>query len=326
MGDVNGVGPEIIAKAFASDSAWSQCRPIIFGSAQVYDSLRAQISGAAPYVSIDTIEEAQRVIEGHLPIFNCATHTPKLNPGMLDPEAGRCAMEWVERATHYALAGDIDGIVTCPINKQGIHDAGYTVQGHTDYIAQLTDAPSYRMCLFTDDIGIVHLTGHLSLRDALNKVRKDRIEETIRISHEALVKLGKPQRRIAVAGLNPHAGEAGAFGSEEIDEIAPAIEACRAEGIDCTGPHSPDAVFRQALDGAFDIVVALYHDQGHIPLKLVAMDEGVNVTLGLPIVRTSVDHGTAYDIAGQGIAREDSLRNAINMAAQLVSAQPGVTP
>jgi 4-hydroxythreonine-4-phosphate dehydrogenase len=173
------------------------------------------------------------------------------------------------------------------------------------------------MALSVRGVLVVHLTDHVSLRAALDSVRADRIVETARIADTALRRLGTPRRRIAVAGLNPHAGEAGAFGSEEQDEIAPAVGRCRAEGLDCSGPHPPDAVFRQALEGAYDAVIAMYHDQGHIPMKVIAIDEGVNVTLGIPIVRTSVDHGTAYDIAGTGTVREHSFLAAYALASRM---------
>jgi 4-hydroxythreonine-4-phosphate dehydrogenase len=208
-------------------------------------------------------------------------------------------------------------MVTCPITKEGLRQAGYPYSGHTPLIAEMTGAKDYRMCLFTDRLRIVHITAHLSLRDALDAVKTPRILRSIRVADEALHHMGIAQPRIAVAGLNPHAGEVGAFGREEIDEIEPAVKAACAEGLDCSGPHPPDTVFRRMNEGEFDVVVAMYHDQGHIPLKLIAMDEGVNVTLGIPIVRTSVDHGTAFDIAGSGVAREQSLCAAVRFAAQL---------
>jgi 4-hydroxythreonine-4-phosphate dehydrogenase len=228
-------------------------------------------------------------------------------------------MEWLARAVDLATSGDVAAVVTCPINKEGIHRAGYTCRGHTDFIAERTGSPAYRMALWVRGVLVVHLTDHVPLRTALDAVRTERIVETVRIADSALMALGCASRRIAVAGLNPHAGEAGAFGTEDTDEIAPAVQRCRDEGLDCSGPHSPDAVFRHALDGRYDAVIAMYHDQGHIPMKLVAMDEGVNVTLGIPIVRTSVDHGTAYDIAGTGTVREDSFIEAYRLAARLAS-------
>ncbi len=234
-------------------------------------------------------------------------------------DAGRCAVEWVKTAVRWALEKRVAAIVTCPINKEGIHRAGYPYAGHTELIADMTESPDYRMCLFAGGMRLVHITSHMSMLDAIAAVRKDRIATSIRTGHEALVRLGLPRKKIAVAALNPHAAEGGAFGFEEETEIVPAIETCRSEDIDCSGPYPADTVFRRMRDGEFDLVVAMYHDQGHIPAKLVAMDEGVNVTLGIPIIRTSVDHGTAYDIAGTGKAREDSLVAAIELAAQFAA-------
>jgi 4-hydroxythreonine-4-phosphate dehydrogenase len=258
---------------------------------------------------------------GTIAVIGAGTNAPPYRPGVLDFEAARCAVVWFEAAVAAAMAGEVAGVVTCPIHKEGIHGAGSTYAGHTDMLAALTGARDYRMCLFAGNIRVVHISGHHSMRDALDLVRRERIVNSLRMGHEALVRLGLPRKRIAVAGLNPHAGEAGAFGREEIDEIRPAVLQCREEGIDCEGPISPDAVFRQHVDGEFDMVIAMYHDQGHIPIKLIAMDDGVNVTLGPPIVRTSVDHGTAYDIAGTGVAREQSLRAAIQLAAELSGAR-----
>ncbi len=324
MGDINGIGPEILAKAFARGEICRECRPVIFGSPGVYDRVREACS-APEAVPVRSIEEA-RGIEDALPFLDCGAVVPPYRPGVLDPDAGRSAMTWLEAAVDHAIAGTVSAIVTCPINKQGIHRAGYTNQGHTDYIAERTGSPDYRMCLFAGPMRIVHITGHMSLRQALDRVRAPRIAESVRIGHRALQRLGMARPRIAVAGLNPHAGEAGAFGDEERREIRPAVEACINEGIDCTGPHSPDTVFLRMREGEFDMVIALYHDQGHIPLKLIAMDEGVNVTLGIPIVRTSVDHGTAYDIAGTGRAREYSLCAAIILAARMAACPGGSLP
>ncbi len=320
MGDINGIGPEILAKVFSAGELLCECRPVVFGSAEVFDRARAH-TGAPRAARVSSVAEAAGV-RGAVPFIECGAPVPRYRPGLLDPEAGRCAMIWLEAAVDGAIAGAVSALVTCPINKEGIHRAGYAIQGHTDYIAGRTGSPEWRMCLFAGAMRIVHITGHMSLRRALDHVRAPRIAESVRIGHRALARLGIARPRIAVAGLNPHAGEAGAFGDEEREEVLPAIETCAAEGIDCTGPYSPDAVFAKMRDGEFDMVIALYHDQGHIPLKLIAMDEGVNVTLGIPIVRTSVDHGTAYDIAGTGRAREHSLRAAIALAARM-AACPG---
>jgi 4-hydroxythreonine-4-phosphate dehydrogenase len=235
----------------------------------------------------------------------------------LDPAAGKCAVEWVKLAVNLALEKKIDGIVTCPINKEGVHKAGFAFAGHTDLIAEMCGTPDYRMCLFAGKMRVVHNSAHVSLRDAIGMVTTERVAKSIRIAHEGLQRLKTARKRIGVAALNPHAGEAGAFGTEDAEFIAPAVAACQEEGIACSGPFPADTIFRRMQLGEFDLVVAMYHDQGHGPMKLIAMDEGVNVTLGIPIVRTSVDHGTAYDIAGTGAAREQSLIAAIELAAEM---------
>lgn len=320
MGDVNGIGPEILAKALARPDGATVCRPVVYGSAAVLDRARKLAPGLPSVTAVADIAAA-RSVRGAVPAIDAGFAAPAVRPGVLDPEAGRCAVEWVKRAVLDVIAGHAAAVVTCPINKECIYKAGYPYIGHTELVAELSGAHDYRMCLFTDTMRIVHITGHLSLRDALDHVRRDRIVDSIRIGHAALRKLGIAAPRIAVAGLNPHAGEAGAFGREEIEEIAPAVAVCAAEGIACSGPYPPDTLFGRMRAGEFDMVIAMYHDQGHIPLKLIAMDEGVNVTLGTPVVRTSVDHGTAFDIAWTGAAREHSLVSALRLAVQLAAAQ-----
>jgi 4-hydroxythreonine-4-phosphate dehydrogenase len=321
MGDVNGIGPEVLARALARPEARAVCRPVVFGSARVLEEARVFAPAMPPLAAITALEELPALDPARIAVFEGGWPAPAVRAGHLDPEAGRCAIEWVKLAVGAAQAGVVTGLVTCPISKECIYKAGYHYIGHTELVAELSSAHDYRMCLFTDTMRIVHITGHLSLRDALDYVRKDRIVASARIGDQALKRLGFARPRIAVAGLNPHAGEAGAFGREEIEEIAPAVAACRAEGIDASGPYPPDTLFGKMRAGEFDMVIAMYHDQGHIPLKLIAMDEGVNVTLGTPLVRTSVDHGTAFDIAWQGKAREHSLIAAITLAARLSSVQ-----
>ena len=325
MGDVNGVGPEILAKALARLAAAGESRIVVYGSRLAYEEARQWAPEAPDCVVVPGLFEAVETV-GAIPFIEAGAPIPERRPGELDADAGRCAILWLEAAVAAAQRGAVDAIVTCPLNKRGIHLAGYSMQGHTDHIAALTNAPDYRMCLFAGSMRIVHITAHLALAEALRRVKRERIAKSIRLGHEALVRLGVPTRRIAVAGLNPHAGEGGAFGDEEAKEIAPAIAECRGEGIDCSGPHGADTVFLRMKEGEFDLVVAMYHDQGHIPLKLIAMDEGVNVTLGIPIVRTSVDHGTAYDIAGTGKAREASLLAALDLASRLASSREGIAP
>jgi 4-hydroxythreonine-4-phosphate dehydrogenase len=316
LGDVNGVGPEILVKALARPAMRETFHPVVFGSQEILQAVRPLAPGCPPFALIEDVKEVSRRGET-VPVMDGGLTAPSRRPGTLDAEAGRCAIEWLKLAIRLAVDRALDGIVTCPLNKEGIHLAGYAYAGHTEVLAEMTSSPDYRMCLFSDRMRIVHISSHCSLLEALRLVERERIATSIRVGHDALTRLGLPRRRIAVAGLNPHAGEAGLFGDEELREIQPAIEQCRCEGVECSGPYAPDTVFRRMWSGAFDLVVAMYHDQGHIPLKLVAMDEGVNVTLGLPIVRTSVDHGTAYDIAGRGCASEDSLCNAIELAARL---------
>ncbi len=318
MGDVNGVGPEIAAKALAIPEVRDSCIPLVIGSAAVFEEARA-VAPACPRAEAVRDESEARAVKEGIPVFDGGIAAPPLRRGELDAEAGRCAVEWIKLGVRMVIEKRADAVVTCPINKEGIHRAGYAYSGHTELIAEMTGSPDYRMCLFAGPIRIVHITSHLSLRDAIAAATTDRIVKSIQVGHDALVRLGLPRRRIAVAGLNPHAGEAGAFGSEERQEIVPAIQTCRAQGIDCSGPYPPDTVFLRMHEGEFDLVVAMYHDQGHIPTKLIAMDEGVNVTLGIPIIRTSVDHGTAYDIAWKGIARENSLCAAIRLAAQFAA-------
>jgi 4-hydroxythreonine-4-phosphate dehydrogenase len=316
MGDVNGVGPEILAKALARPEPWRWCRPVVFGSVRALDEARRFAPECPTPVAVTDVAAALAVSNA-VPVVEWGVPGPVPRPGTLDPQAGGAAVVWIEAAVREAMAKRIAGMVTCPISKECIIQAGCAHTGHTTLIAAMTGALDYRMCLFTDTMRIVHITAHLSLRNAIDSVREDRILRTINIAHAALRRMGMDRPRVAVAALNPHAGEAGTFGREEIEEIAPAIEAARGAGIDCSGPWPPDTVFKRMQDGEFDVVVAMYHDQGHIPLKLIAMDEGVNVTLGIPIVRTSVDHGTAFDIAGQGVAREHSLCAAVRMASQL---------
>jgi 4-hydroxythreonine-4-phosphate dehydrogenase len=298
---------------------WQLCRPLVIGSAEVLEWARRFAPACPEPVAVDSSDA--ECPEDRIPVLQGDVTVPALRVGSLDPEAGRCAAEWLRLAVDLTVSGKTQGIVTCPLTKEGLQKAGYPYAGHTDMIAALTSSPDYRMCLFAGPMRVVHITAHLPLAEALRQVETDRIVSSVRIANVALARLGFKPGRIAVAGLNPHAGEAGMLGAEEIERIEPAVRRCREEGIVCTGPYPPDTVFRRMREGEFDLVIAMYHDQGHIPMKLIAMDEGVNVTLGIPIVRTSPDHGTAYDIAGKGVAREDSLCAAIELAARMTTVQ-----
>ncbi len=315
LGDVNGIGPELVVKLFARHTPDQWCAPVVLGSAHALQRAAELYPDCPPIVAIPSLTAPAAA--GCIPVFDAGVRGPEVQFGVLDPEAGHSAVAWIEAATRGCIDGTLSAMVTCPISKECIYRAGYHYIGHTELVAELTGATDYRMCLFTETMRIVHITGHMSLREALDCVKKDRIIRSVEIAHDALVKMGIASPRIGVAGLNPHAGEAGAFGREEIEEIRPAVEACIARGFACSGPYPPDTIFRKVQEGGLDMVIAMYHDQGHIPLKLIAMDEGVNVTLGVPIVRTSVDHGTAFDIAGKGLARESSLVAALKLAIAL---------
>lgn len=323
MGDINGVGPEILAKALARPEIRGMCDLAVIGCPRAFEAARRWAPGCPPARAIGTVEEAADILDGQeIPVIVCGPPAPAQRWGALDPAAGASAAAWVAEGVRLAQSGAASGLVTCPLSKECLHLAGSPYIGHTDMIAAMTGAPEYRMSLFAGPLRAVHVTAHLPLSEAIAALTVPRVTETVRIAAAGLRRLGIAAPRIAVAGLNPHAGEAGLLGREEIEVIAPAVAACRAAGIDCSGPHPPDTVFVRMREGEFDAVTALYHDQGHIPLKLIAMDEGVNVTLGIPIVRTSPDHGTAYDIAGTGAAREDSLCAAISLAARLACASP----
>lgn len=242
----------------------------------------------------------------------------EVRPGRLSAEGGRAAVAAVERAVQLINQGEADALVTAPINKEALRLAGYPWPGHTEMLADLTRTKDVRMLLTTGRLRVVHVSTHRSLRSAVDAVTRERVLRTIQLADEAGQMLGVPKPRIGVAGLNPHAGESGLFGDEEQREIMPAVEDASRQGINVSGPWPADTLFWQAANGEFDLVVAMYHDQGHIPVKLMGFDTGVNMSLGLPIVRTSVDHGTAFDIAGKGIARWESMAAAIALAADIV--------
>ena len=225
------------------------------------------------------------------------------------------------RACQLAMTGQVDAMVTAPLNKAAMNLAGYHYAGHTELLAEQTGAEHVSMLLVSPKLSVVHVSTHVSLDEAIRRVTSQRVEDVIHLAYRSARALGIQQPRIAVAGLNPHAGEGGLFGSQEAQHIQPAINAARSKGINVSDPQPPDTVFLRAVKGEFDIVVAMYHDQGHIPMKLLAFDEGVNVSIGLPIIRTSVDHGTAFDIAGTGKARETSLIAAIDVAVKMVNAR-----
>ncbi|MCU0906619.1 MAG: 4-hydroxythreonine-4-phosphate dehydrogenase PdxA [Rhodobacteraceae bacterium] len=303
MGDPAGVGPEIIVTALAAMGPDARRGIRIYGNR---DSLAAAEAVLRTGLDLSAVDVAHTDIPGPLPAF-----------GTLDPRCGEASYQFIAAAVRDAMAGRIGCIVTAPINKAALNAAGHHYDGHTGLLAHLTGTPSCHMLLASDRLSVIHNSTHVSLRDAIGRVTPDRVLATIRAGHRHFARLGRPAPRIAVAGLNPHCGEGGLFGTEDDAFIAPAVATARAEGIDVQGPISADTLFHRAYTGAFDLVVAQYHDQGHIPIKLVAFDTAVNVSVGLPIDRCSVDHGTAFDIAGKGIADAGNLDHALAYAARL---------
>ncbi len=318
MGDASGVGPEIVLRR-AAEGALRDGATVVFGDAAVLEHGRDLLGLALP---IETIGQAGNAHPGALCVVDAGLLSARDHrPGELDAASGAAARAYVAAATDAALAGDVAGIVTMPMNKEATQLTDPTFVGHTEFIAERCGARSVTMMLTADtphgSVAVTHVSTHCSLREAIERVRHDRVLDVIRLTDRALRGyLDAP--RIAVCGVNPHAGEHGLFGSEDAEHIAPAIESARAEGIDATGPHPADTVFFQAVHrDRFDAIVVMYHDQGHAPMKLMAFDTGVNVTLGLPIIRTSVDHGTAFDIAWKGEAFTGSLDHALAYANRL---------
>lgn len=309
MGDPAGVGPEIICKALARMSAEDRAQLRIFGNRETLRAA-ARIVGA----DLDFSPGSNAVAVEHMPIEG------GLVPfGKLDPRAGDASFRFIEKAVGAALSGEIGCIVTAPINKGALNAAGHHYDGHTGMIAALTGARSSFMLLASERMSVIHVSTHVSLRQAIERATTLRVLETIRAGDGHLRRIGIARPRIAVAGLNPHCGEHGLFGHEDDEQIAPAVAAARAEGIDAVGPIPADTVYQRCYNGQFDLVVAQYHDQGHIPMKLVAFDTTVNVSVGLPIDRASVDHGTAFDIAGTGKANHVNLNAAIAYAKKLAA-------
>src|SRR5829696_3765385 len=320
MGDPAGIGPEIVARTFADPGFGDEDRSFVVGEPAI---LRRAIQLLDLPLVVNEISEPEEAAfePGAVDVLAVGELPEDLPFGVLDARAGDAAFRYVERATELASAGRVGAIATAPLNKEAMHLAGHKYPGHTEILAELTNTKDYAMMLVTDELKVIHVSTHVSLREAIERARPERELAVIRLAHESLKRLGVENPRVAVAGLNPHAGENGLFGTEDAEQIAPAVAAAVEEGIDATGPHPPDTVMMRARMGAFDIVVVQYHDQGHIPIKLMGFDTGVNVTVGLPFFRTSVDHGTAFDIAGTGKADPTSLRAALDLARSLAGAE-----
>src|SRR5215211_2378665 len=320
MGDPAGIGPEIVARTFADPGFGDENRAFVVGDTAILR--RAICLLDLPLVVNEISEPEEAAFEpGTVDVLAVGELPEDLPFGVLDARAGDAAFRYVERATELASARRVGAIATAPLNKEAMHLAGHKYPGHTEILAELTNTKDYAMMLVTDELKVIHVSTHVSLKEAIEQARPERELAVIRLAHESLKKLGVESPRVAVAGLNPHAGENGLFGTEDAEQIAPAVAAAVEEGIDATGPHPPDTVMMRARMGAYDIVVVQYHDQGHIPIKLMGFDTGVNVTVGLPFFRTSVDHGTAFDIAGTGKADPTSLRAALDLARSLAGAE-----
>ena len=328
MGDPASIGPEIAVKALKEKKIYDICKPLLTGDAGVFRDIIKRLQLNVQLNVIDKVSDA-KFEYGVIDVFDLKNvDLSKLQVGKIDGMCGEASFQSVKKVIELALAGDVDATVTGPINKKSINEAGHHFAGHTEIYAHYTNTKKYAMLLVEDNINVIHVSTHVSLRQACDLVKKERILQVIDLLRSGLQQLGKTNLKIGVAGLNPHAGDSGLFGTEDNEEILPAVEEAKRLGYDVEGPVPPDTMFAKAAMGAYGGVVAMYHDQGHIPFKLAGfkwnaekqqMDsvKGVNITLGLPIIRTSVDHGTAFEIAGKGIASADAMVLAIESAVQL---------
>jgi 4-hydroxy-L-threonine phosphate dehydrogenase PdxA len=302
MGDPAGIGPEIVVKTFTEPGFGERARAFVVGDPEMLERAARAVGSSLRTNAVSEPEEAA-FEPGTVDVLAVGELPADLPFGVLDARAGEAAFRYVEKATRLASAGRVGAIATAPLNKD------------------LTGTKDYAMMLVTEELKVIHVSTHVSLREAIERAKPERELAVMRLAHDSMRRLGVENPKVAVAGLNPHAGENGLFGSEDAEQIAPAIEEARSEGIDASGPWPPDTVLMRARRGEFDIVVVQYHDQGHIPVKLMGFDTGVNVTVGLPFFRTSVDHGTAFDIAGTGRADHASMLAAVDLARTLASAE-----
>lgn len=326
MGDPAGVGPEICLLSLTNPVVTDAVRAILIGDAARLELARGALSTSG---RMSNVLPSPRVIAepadavfapGSVELIDLQNVPPSVAWGKLSAGAGRAAFEYLERAVRLARAGAVDAICTAPLNKAAWKMARVPYPGHTEALAHLSRSTRYAMMLVNGTLRVVHVSTHVALRKALDLLTVDRVRDTVLLADEALKRYVVTDPRIALAGLNPHAGEGGLFGEEEATTLRPAIEQARHRGVNVVGPIPPDTVFAQAAAGEFDAAIALYHDQGHIAVKMLGLDTGVNVTIGLPFLRTSVDHGTAFDIAGRGIAREASMIAALRTAADFLAA------
>ena len=319
MGDATGVGPEIIVKSLTHDVVYQQCRPLVIGDAGRLELANEIVKGTASIRRIKEASEAQYQ-PGVIDCIDLNLIPADLPFGQLSPIAGDGAYQYIARAVQLAEAGQIDAICTAPLNKEALHAGGHKYPGHTEMLAHLTNVEEVSMMLVAPQLRVIHVTTHIGIIDAIRKIEPGLVQRTIERGNATLIKAGIAKPRIGVCGINPHAGENGLFGyGEEEEKIIPAVKLLQEQGLDVTGPLPADTLFFRAGRGDFDLVVAMYHDQGHGPVKVLGLEAGVNVTVGLDVIRTSVDHGTAFDIAGKGIADERSLLEALRQGAELAT-------
>ena len=319
MGDPCGIGPEVVVKALADPRVYASCRPLVVGN--TYAMERAVELTGLP-LQVNRLEDPNAAGQDStvVDVVDIGNLNPEdITVGRISPLCGKAAMEWVTKAGELALAGTVSALATAPLNKEAASLAGYKSIGHMELLQELTGAKTVATMLMAKNLRVVHLTTHRSLRLACDYVKKDRILDFLRLTHDSFVEWGVESPKIAAAALNPHASDGGLLGNEEKEEIAPAVAAARDLDIDAVGPVPADIVFHQAIQGRYDAVLAMFHDQGHIPVKVYGFDDSITANLGLPFVRTSVDHGTAFDIAGQGIANYVGMLESIRLAVALAN-------
>jgi 4-phospho-D-threonate 3-dehydrogenase / 4-phospho-D-erythronate 3-dehydrogenase len=317
MGDAAGIGPEIIMKSLAHSEIYRRSRPLVVGDAERLQAAGRIIRSNLSVRCLGNVDDAEYEA-GTVDCVDLHLIPSDLPWGKLSPVAGDAAFQFVKMATELAVSGKVEAICTAPLNKEALQAGGHIYPGHTELLAELTGTLEVSMMLTASNLRVIHVTTHIGLIDAIARIEPGLVERTIARGHGVLVTAGIERRKIGVCGINPHAGEHGLFGhGEEEDKIIPAIEACRAHGWDVEGPLPADTLFFRAARGDFDLVVAMYHDQGHGPVKVLGLEAGVNITVGLPVIRTSVDHGTAFDIAGTGRADERSMLEALRQAIEL---------
>ena len=319
MGDPSGIGPEVAVKALADPWVYASCRPLVVGN--IFAIERAIALVGLP-LKVNRLEDPATA--GRNPAMVDVLDPGNLNPeditvGRISPQCGRAAMEWVTQAGKLALAGTVAALATAPLNKEAASLAGYKAVGHMELLQELSGSKTVATMLMAKNLRVVHLTTHRSLRLACDYVKKDRILEFLQLTHDSFVKWGTQRPIIGVAALNPHGSDGGLLGIEESEEISPAVTAAQDQGINAVGPVPADSIFHQAIQGRYDVVLAMFHDQGHIPVKVYGFEESITANLGLPFVRTSVDHGTAFDIAGKGVASHTSMLEAIRLAVSLAT-------